>query len=384
MAQDIKLGLSLAPAPSSADTLDYSELGDILDDCFLAYELGYKSVWFQEHHATLYHQCPGPLMLLSYLARSCPDLDLGTACLILPWHNPVRLAGELTTLAGLTRGDLLIGLGRGTSRDEYYSIGVDMSESRERFDEVLDILRLGLSGKPFTYEGKFHSYPREVTIHPNPQGRRIHLYGAVGSVPTAQMMAKRCIPPLFTSAFPNRVLGEMLGSWKDHMISAGNSVDVDFTVQGQMLVADTDDEAYALGREYFPLFFRMLAHHYGVEKAANINTKGYEDFERVFETYRRWGNVPGAIDQYLERQFVGSPESVSRRIQDLVDLGFNSFGFTPHVYGVPKDLRRLSMTRFAREIAPNFSASFRPRSQSQPAASKTTARRNTSEVVHSA
>lgn len=362
MAQDIKMGISLAPAPSNAETSDYAELRHIFEDCELAYQLGYKSIWVQEHHATVYHQSPGSLLFLAHIARSCPEFDLGTACIILPWHNPVRLAGELAVLAGLTRGELHIGCGRGTSRHEYYVMDVDMSQSRERYDETLAIMNLALTGEPFTYEGKFYSYPRPITIHPNPQGKRIILYGAVGSVPSAMMMAERAIPPIFTSAFPNRLLGEMLNGWKDHMRGVGKSVDVDFNIQGQLLVADTEEKAYALGRQYFPLFFQQMLEHYEVEKSASVGVEGYEDFERVFETYRRWGNEPGAIDQWLNRNFVGSPESISRRIQDLVDLGFNSFGFTPHVFGVPQALRRDSMVRFARDVAPNFSSSFKARS----------------------
>jgi alkanesulfonate monooxygenase SsuD/methylene tetrahydromethanopterin reductase-like flavin-dependent oxidoreductase (luciferase family) len=361
VAQDIKMGISIAPAPSSSATSDYDELRDILADCELAYRLGYNSIWTQEHHATSYHQVPGTLLFLSYVARSCPEFDLGTACIILPWHNPVRLAGELTMLAGLTRGDLQIGCGRGTSRHEYYTMGVDMSQARERFDETLDILRLALTGKPFTYTGQFHSYPREICIHPNPQQKRINLYGAVGSVPSAKLMAERAVPPLFTSAFPNRMLGEMVSGWKSHMQASDKSIDVDFNIQGQLLIADTDEEAYALGREYYPLFFKMMVEHYEVEKSASVGVQGYEDFEKVFASYRRWGTEPGAIDQWLGRQFVGSAETVSRRMQELIDLGFNSFGFTPHVYGVPNDIRRDCMRRFAEDVAPNFSPSFRPR-----------------------
>jgi alkanesulfonate monooxygenase SsuD/methylene tetrahydromethanopterin reductase-like flavin-dependent oxidoreductase (luciferase family) len=361
MTRDIKMGLSLAPAPSDPSTSDYDELHDILADCVLANQLGYSGIWTQEHHATVYHQLPGTLLFLSHVARSCPNIDLGSACIILPWHNPVRLAGELTMLAGLTKADLHIGCGRGTSRHEYYAMGIDMAEARERFDETLEILNLALTGEPFTYEGKFHSYPRPITIHPNPAGRNITLYGAVGSIPSAQLMAERAIPPIFTSGFPKRMLGEMLGGWKSHMQSVGKNSDVDFNVQGQILVADTDEEAYALGRRYFPLFFQKMLEHYEVEKSACVGVEGYEDFERVFATYRRWGTEPGAIDQYLDRNFVGSPETIGRRMQEFIDLGFNSFGFTPHVFGVPKALRRDTMVRFAKEVAPAFSSSFRPR-----------------------
>ena len=68
----------------------------------LAADLGFDVLWSVEHHFNDYSFCPDNLQLMSYLAAVCPDVDLGTAAVILPWHDPLRVAEQVSILDHLS------------------------------------------------------------------------------------------------------------------------------------------------------------------------------------------------------------------------------------------------------------------------------------------
>jgi alkanesulfonate monooxygenase SsuD/methylene tetrahydromethanopterin reductase-like flavin-dependent oxidoreductase (luciferase family) len=108
----------------------------IADDC------GFDSVWTIEHHFTPYTMVTNPLQYLTYIAGITKHVDLGTMVVVLPWHNPVRVAEDVNMLdAFLGVGcNVICGVGRGLGRREYQGMGIDQNEARGRFDESLQVL----------------------------------------------------------------------------------------------------------------------------------------------------------------------------------------------------------------------------------------------------
>src|SRR3954447_25913995 len=104
--------------------------------------LGLDSIWATEHYGSAYSMQPNPLQYLAYWAGRTERVDLGTAVIVAPWWNPVRLAHEISMLDILPKGRRLhLGLGRGIAEHEYASLGVPREQSREYFHEVVEILR---------------------------------------------------------------------------------------------------------------------------------------------------------------------------------------------------------------------------------------------------
>jgi hypothetical protein len=103
----------------------------------LAADLGFDCLWSAEHHFNDYSFVPDNLQLMTYLTALCPNIDLGTAAVILPSHDPLRVAEQAAVLDMLSKGRLRLGLGRGLSRREFAAFRLSMDESRERFDEAL-------------------------------------------------------------------------------------------------------------------------------------------------------------------------------------------------------------------------------------------------------
>src|SRR3954453_17540047 len=102
----------------------------------LAADLGFDVLWSVEHHFNDYSFCPDNLQLMAYLAATCPNVDLDTAAVILPWHGPLRVAERVIVVDLLSKGRLRLGMGRGLARREFHAFRGTMDESRERFDEA--------------------------------------------------------------------------------------------------------------------------------------------------------------------------------------------------------------------------------------------------------
>ena len=110
----------------------------------LAEPLGFESVWGVEHHFTDYTMCPDVLQFLTYMAGRTRQAKLGSMVVVLPWHDPLRVAEEVSMLDNISEGRLILGLGRGAGRVEFDGFRLPMDESRQRFVESAEMLLRGL------------------------------------------------------------------------------------------------------------------------------------------------------------------------------------------------------------------------------------------------
>ena len=109
----------------------HEEIGHLL----LAEELGFDSVWITEHHFSTYSMSNDPLQLLTYLAGKTRHVKLGTQCIIVPWHNPARLAEKIVNLDILSNGRAILGFGTARDRRREWGeqeVGEDQAIERRR------------------------------------------------------------------------------------------------------------------------------------------------------------------------------------------------------------------------------------------------------------
>src|SRR5512143_3195415 len=123
----------------------------------LAEPLGCQSVWGVEHHFTDYTMCPDVLQFLSYMAGRTRRVQLGSMVVVLPWHDPMRVAEEVSMLDNISGGRMILGLGRGAGQVEFEGFRVPMGESRERFVEYARMLLEGLEKGYCEFDGQFVS-----------------------------------------------------------------------------------------------------------------------------------------------------------------------------------------------------------------------------------
>src|SRR3546814_4317981 len=105
---------------------------------------------------------------MTYLAALCPHIDVGTAAVILPWHDPLRVAENAAVLDMLSKGRLRLGMGRGLARREFEAFRTSMDESRVRFDEAAPIIVNALTTGFIERDGKYYQQPI-TDIRPRPQ-----------------------------------------------------------------------------------------------------------------------------------------------------------------------------------------------------------------------
>ena len=136
-------------------------IGDLVEP------LGFDSIFALEHHFTGYSMSPQPTQTLAYFAGRTKRVKLGTAVIVLPWHDPVRVAEMIAHLDILCGGRCLFGFGRGAARTEYAGFRVPMDEARPRFAEAAEVVMKALSNDVFEHDGEFFKIPK-MSIRPRP------------------------------------------------------------------------------------------------------------------------------------------------------------------------------------------------------------------------
>src|SRR5436853_4365636 len=135
---------------------DASVVGEHLAIGDLAEPLGFDSLFALEHHFTGYAMSPAPAQLLSYFAGRTRRISLGTAVIVLPWHDPVRVVEEIALLDILCGGRCLFGFGRGAASVEYEGFRIPMEEARPRFVEAAQLIRKALSDPECERQGELY------------------------------------------------------------------------------------------------------------------------------------------------------------------------------------------------------------------------------------
>lgn len=140
---------------------------DTIEEAKLAEELGFISLTIPEHHFINYLVHPSPLLTAVRVAAETKAIPLISAVLVLPFYDMRRLAGEIAQADCLTEGRLQLGVGRGAFRYEFDRFNVPVEESRERFDDALNLLIALLTQEEVGWKSKYYNF-EPLTITPRP------------------------------------------------------------------------------------------------------------------------------------------------------------------------------------------------------------------------
>src|SRR5271168_4472471 len=165
---------------------------DFIEYNIEAEALGFHSTFVVEHHFTGYGQVSATLNLLTWLGARTRWLRLGTAVIVLPWHNPVLLAEQAATLDLLSGGRLDFGIGKGYRYNEFAGFCVPMEEADARFDECLEvILSAWTADEPFSHRGKYWQFDNIVVEPPTAQQPHPPFWMGAGSPNSVREVARR-------------------------------------------------------------------------------------------------------------------------------------------------------------------------------------------------
>ena len=154
------------PAPW---TVPFEQMyADSLDQIAEAEVLGFDSVWLTEHHFCADGYTPSPLVIAAAIGARTKRMRIGTNLMILPLHNPVRIAEDAATLSLLTGGRFDLGVGIGYRADEFAEFGRELKQRPSLVEESMTIIRKAWSGEPINFEGKRFKVG-DMRITPAPQ-----------------------------------------------------------------------------------------------------------------------------------------------------------------------------------------------------------------------
>lgn len=140
---------------------------DHLEEAVLAEALGFDCVWVSEHHFSPDCWNPSPFTFLAAVAARTERVRLGTYVLLLPLHNPLRIAEDVAVLDNLSGGRVDLGVGVGSSPEEFRTFGIPVENRLGRTFEALRLIERCFTGDAFSHEGKYYNFPNvQLTTRP--------------------------------------------------------------------------------------------------------------------------------------------------------------------------------------------------------------------------
>ena len=295
--------------------------------------LGYCSTFLVEHHFTGFGQVSASLNLLSYLAARTEKIRLGTAVVVLPWHNPVLLAEQAATLDLLSNGRLDFGIGQGYRHNEFAGFCIPMEEAEARFEEALAILvKAWTLDAPWSHHGTYWHFDGVVVEPPVAQRPHPPIWMGAGRPASITKVAELGFNLLLDQFAPIDTIGERIALFRTEVEARGRAFDPTSVAVTRSINVVMTPEERAKAVE------ARLAARLRVDKLAQ----------------RPDGNNQASMMSYAhtleaseESALYGTPDDIAAKLQRLRDLGaayvlVNSAG------------GRASLRRFARDVMPAF------------------------------
>ena len=327
----------------------------------LAEPLGFDGIWFPEHQGTPYGMTPNPIQALTYFAARTERVSLGTFVAVAPWWNPVRLAHQIAYLDIVSNGRYdTIGIGRGVSKAEFDAVGVPREESRQRFNETLDILELAFSGERFSYDGEIFSFP-EMSLRPEPISKDLfsRIYSSSSTAESLEILSRRGMVPLFVGNKPISDAGEEVKKVNTFRAEEGlgpcqpKNVMFMYCVKDDAEAAETEEWIWTANRD--------VNVHYGFADASNFKgVKGYEAYAAREATAtavlasqvgdQKRGGPPG---YHASNLLIGTPDVVFEKLKAAQEsCSFSEVTVIPQFGTMPYENAMESTRLFAAEVLP--------------------------------
>jgi alkanesulfonate monooxygenase SsuD/methylene tetrahydromethanopterin reductase-like flavin-dependent oxidoreductase (luciferase family) len=304
--------------------------------------LGYHSTFLVEHHFTGFGQVSASLSLLTWVAAKTKSLRLGTAVLVLPWHNPVLLAEQAATIDLLSGGRLDFGVGKGYRHSEFAGFCVPMAEADARFSETLDVIVKSWTSKQrFSHHGKYWHFEDIIVEPPTAQKPHPPMWMGAGSPDSIRQVAERGYGLLIDQFASFEAVAERIAIFKSEMEKRGRAFNpLDVGVARAFYVAkDEADKEAALERrlEAQRRLTAMSSAPDGSKSKASI--MAYSDTREASE----------------ESALYGTPDEIAQKLEKLRQLGVEYVLLNGG--GPAHD----SLRRFAHELMPAFGDSAKMR-----------------------
>jgi len=286
-----------------------------------AEQLGLDAIWLAELHMLPRRSVlSAPLNIASAIAARTRNIKIGIAVQVLPLCHPLRVAEEASTVDHISHGRLIFGVGRSGFPRTYEAYGVSYGESRERFAEVLEIVKLAWTQPDFSYQGKYYKFDK-VHLVPKPfQKPHPPIRVAATSADTFAAIG-RLGYPIFVAVRLGTLseLAPSIQAYREAYQAARHPGDGEVYLRVPVYVAETYERARSEPEESIMSFYRFLGSM--LEKSAS--SAGVRPIEQRAERGQRLQTI--TYDEALrDKVIVGTPAAVAQRIAQLhAELGLN-------------------------------------------------------------
>ncbi|MGH7075983.1 MAG: LLM class flavin-dependent oxidoreductase [Stellaceae bacterium] len=319
-----------------------------------AERLGFTHARIVEHYFHRYGgYSPNPLIFLSALSQRTRTMRLVTGAVLPIFNHPLKLAGEIGMVDGISHGRLDVGFARAFLPHEFRRFGISPDESNVRFREGMAQVELLLTTEEASHHGQFHSFDK-ITSLPRPtQHPRPKFYVAATQTPETFEFAGRKGYSLMAIPMGPRMRG-LFGVYRDAWRAAGHPGDGEIMIAFHMFCHEDSRQARDICRDAFNTYFASLAEvtHDWVAGLASSDYQGYRESMARMEAARldtqieggsAWIGTPDEIDAIIKRniEMMGPFEHASLQI-NFTDLDFGE--------------SRRSMRLFAEEVMPRWRA----------------------------
>lgn len=307
---------------------------EYVDTCVEAEALGFDSSFVVEHHFSDIGQVSASLDLLAWVAARTTTMRLGTAVIVLPWHDPVLLAERAATLDLMSGGRLEFGVGKGYRHSEFAGFCMPYQHAEGRFEEALQvIIRAWTSDVRFSHSGRFWQYEDVIVEPPPAQQPHPPIWIAASKPDSVRSVAARGCKLLLDQFASTETVGERLALFRAECQARGRTFDpMDVAVARNLYVArDAADTQTALAR---------LA-----QTHARMVALSQHPNERNQSHITAYAGTPGATEASA---LYGAPDQLAAELEALRAVGVQ------HLLLHAGESTRQSIRRFSTEIMPAF------------------------------
>ncbi|MCH7842504.1 MAG: LLM class flavin-dependent oxidoreductase [Chloroflexi bacterium] len=331
---------------------DFAVIDESLREAELSEELGYDVIWLAEHHFDGGCAYVDPTTFAAAIAARTNRIKIGFAVAQMALHHPIRFAEQIALIDNISKGRMIVGVGRGTAYNfyEFRGFGINPDDAHEMLLEVEDILIKAWTTENYKHDGKYWQLELPVLRPQVYQKPHPPMIRACSGLESTLEMAREG-RPFMMNLQSDQVTKERMDQYRAAMSEAGHSDETvarnvaDSWVWRNIFVADTDAEAEAVGVPYFQ----------GMREYLQLNR---DRMNTPAELEAQASRIVGSARDSLEHGLiVGSPETVCERLEKVNDIGVGGLIIHFRLGAMPYDAAANSLKLFAEKVAPNFRGS---------------------------